>query len=627
MQSIYKASVKDKPSVKAVAILDDFTLVGPVADSFECFNRFQEECAKQGLKLNKNKSFALWPYKKKKPPQELVELAAQSGIEIRTGAARILGAPIGNDRDFTMKMLEDHFKEQVRLHELLRHDYLPAQAAMILNAKVVRAKSNYLTRVVDPAISHAHLQRLDDLTLETFCKKLRIDSLPDVAKQQISLPAAKGGFGLTRFAQVAPRAFMASRIIALPYLTSLRPKRAADNSHFNATLKRCFTILKQQGVPVAEEKKDEEKPGFLPSSSERLWAKYSSSDHIPARLQHLWSTEVVNATIAKLLQPKKVDLRHGVTRLDVKKHDWFRARLRSCMDRLGSMWITTLPTEPGLRMSNVQYAGCTRMRLGLDRHAPTQCDCGRSIKDVDHLHACRNNRKSTAYQRHQHVLKALKLIAQRADFVVEEGPPLYILAPRPAPAAAAAAAAAADPPPPPPPADVDEDEDEDEEKGEAAVEDGEPEEDDGYASEIELHPDVRSARYKGGRRLRADLRVQDHADTVMIDVAISHPTCKSHFQQAALFRGATAAKRVTAKIKKYHEASQACGSRFVAFALESYGCPSKDAEKYLKHVAGSYSDGNKSVRIPFLRWARSLVSVALQHGNARVLRMMHATDY
>ena len=55
VQPMYEAAIRDLPSVRAVSIQDDLTLVGPQEDVFLAFSRIQRMAADYGLKLRVDK--------------------------------------------------------------------------------------------------------------------------------------------------------------------------------------------------------------------------------------------------------------------------------------------------------------------------------------------------------------------------------------------------------------------------------------------------------------------------------------------------------------------------------------------------------------------------------------------
>ena len=110
-------------------------------------------------------------------------------------------------------------------------------------------------------------------------------------------------------------------------------------------------------------------------------------------------------------------------------------------------------------------------------------------------------------------------------------------------------------------------------------------------------------------------------------VSVAQAAAKSYFKRGAERRLYAAGQLARQKDSKFFERVQRMGAKFVPFACESYGALSKVAETFLENLADYKSKDVPALRTPFLRWIRSRVSVAVQHGNASLLFMAGLKNY
>jgi len=127
-------------------------------------------------------------------------------------------------------------------------------------------------------------------------------------------------------------------------------------------------------------------------------------------------------------------------------------------------------------------------------------------------------------------------------------------------------------------------------------------------------------RIYGSERLRPDLDIIFPDQTLMMDVAITHPAAPSRHSSTPL---AAATVTENAKISKYAKLAATHASSFHPFVLESYGAYGTRTEQVMKLLSKAAADS--AYLLPcglsaFLGYARKTLSVALQKGNALVGR-------
>ena len=127
-------------------------------------------------------------------------------------------------------------------------------------------------------------------------------------------------------------------------------------------------------------------------------------------------------------------------------------------------------------------------------------------------------------------------------------------------------------------------------------------------------------RIYGSERLRPDLDITFPDQSLMVDVAITHPASPSRTSANPL---AAAGIAEQAKIAKYQELASRRASTFLPFVLESYGAFGKHAQQVLKTL--QVAAANSAAALPsgvgsFRDHAARCLSMALQKGNALVAK-------
>ena len=109
VQPIFSRCVRGLPSVKALAIQDDFELEGPCKDVLTAFTTVRAEAKTCGLELVLSKSKALWA-REAAPSSEVVTQILHSGLTLVYGSMESLGALVGHDDVALRKWAISYFR-------------------------------------------------------------------------------------------------------------------------------------------------------------------------------------------------------------------------------------------------------------------------------------------------------------------------------------------------------------------------------------------------------------------------------------------------------------------------------------------------------------------------------------
>lgn len=118
---------------------------------------------------------------------------------------------------------------------------------------------------------------------------------------------------------------------------------------------------------------------------------------------------------------------------------------------------------------------------------------------------------------------------------------------------------------------------------------------------------------------RPDLSVAFLNDQTYIDVSVTHPLAPSYVGQAALKHGYAAARREQEKIEEYKTYAAQQHAVFVPFVLESLGTLGKQARRYIDKLGDAAEAYSGEAAASFRARARSIISMTLQLGNARLV--------
>ena len=127
-------------------------------------------------------------------------------------------------------------------------------------------------------------------------------------------------------------------------------------------------------------------------------------------------------------------------------------------------------------------------------------------------------------------------------------------------------------------------------------------------------------RIYGSERLRPDLDITFPDQSLMVDVAVTHPAAPSRNSTNPL---AAAGVAEQAKFAKYQELASKRAATFLPFVLESYGAIGRHSQQVLKIL--QVAAANSAAALPsgagsFRDHAVRCLSMALQKGNALVAR-------
>jgi hypothetical protein len=436
---------------------------------------------------------------------------------------------------------------------ILKHSSMSMQTAMLLLRMSFNARMDYLMRVLPYTQLRPLLDDFDNIIYRTFKDLIGVSELSAHAQHRVGLNVQNGGLGLVRKKPLAPIAYYASLLQAVPDIAEFHNKdigRLQNSSFYTALLdaeRECtigMTLQLPSDLPSAEIGSDS-RGSLWHIAISRLRSATTDAERMvaPNRTQHLLAQQYhkLNATLLKSSMSAEE-----------------RASLLSASQPNASLWLTATPTEHNYVLNNEEMRSAIRMRLhlppvNLEQLRTRTCACGNGDLDVDPLHfqSCNKIISRAATKRHDLVVRAIASVARDLDIPVDVERREY---------------------------------------------------DDNGARVDRKRPDL---RFTLPHRKKL---------TLVSDVAITHPASTAAALAGAAERPLHATKaHESNKQSSYRELVQREGAELLAMVLESFGAWGKQANRVLTAIVKAAPEEEREQRAID---ARIRVSVALQRGNA-----------
>ena len=597
-QPLYETAIADLPSVKAISVLDDITLIGPLHDVMTAFDRVKAKAAAFGLQLQVSKCKLFIPRASHTLGESIRAAAATRGLEC-TSSLLALGVTHGDD-----SAVSEHCLEAARSHErffdALAHPAMPAQVGFALLRYCTVPRMSFMARTVQPHLFHATAELFDRMVRDSFARLLRLerrtreDQLPHMSAAQlterISMPISSGGMGLRPFTRISHASYFSSLAAVMPDFTALFPECTDfSQTRMHQQLEECRRHLLQQradvqqAAPAPAHSPRKKRSRVADAVADAAQPTGATAAHTPRILSTplltLWtearSCAARGASATDFLQAEHLQrqLTHSLEDHIVKAHFASATRYQQTLltsltqTSGGSAFLTLLPDEPEYRMRSDEFRLAVRHRLGL---VPFDClqdekcrGCATNTafaQDPDHFHACVKHRRTLVTARHSDLMATVMSLARSVGFYASREP-----------------------------------------------------NDHARPDELEFRKgSVSIDQYNS----HADILLLKHHLKLYVDVSVVRSTAPSKIAQGRTDKPLAAASyRARDKHRKYDRICEVNGYTNMPFVLESNGGLSREAAKLLRLLS------THSVDVSPRQWlahAHKVISVVLQSANARL---------
>ena len=251
---------------------------------------------------------------------------------------------------------------------------------------------NYWSRVTIPSTFSDAAAAFDQMVVDTFCQRMKLPSLSDVALSQLRLPVRLGGFGLSQLSLVSSAAWYCAFANAFRLIFPLIPswEDLSLNTPFVSAMYTVYVLFRNYKFPSSS---------VVSASADNFWTDFEHKG-CPSGSQRVIMTVINNQMAKELLNEFKSGSIH-------------RARLISLAAPYAGAWLTTPPMDPLFVMNDTHFSLAVRGRLGLPPSDDIlHCSCGASLTESPlHFHSCRSLGASRI-RRHNRVVNLITSVAR-----------------------------------------------------------------------------------------------------------------------------------------------------------------------------------------------------------------------
>jgi hypothetical protein len=470
----------------------------------------------------------------------------------------LLGTAVGLDDVAKSEFMVDKVVTR-SFHALIDgvcHPNMNCQSALLLLRMSGVPRSNYWARTLAARVTEVALQQTDEMIASSAIYKLGLSSTGDVApsiRVQLTLPIRSGGLGLVRVADNAHASYLASLLLAAPFVSKVLIDHDAGYSPQLVHASGSFQFLVEQGVPHGPSH-------ALKDDFSATWMHYSAGA-VGVKLQQLLTQEL----------------------LAVRRSEWLRrlapvdrARVLSAGTFQAGRWLTVFPCFPEFFISNHHYRFAVRHLLGLhpvpiddlrllpvlrDGRQVRVCRCGADLQaDANHFFVCPMQHKLGHNRRHDHLRDSIISLATSTGFRADKEPLLHQIAP----------------------------------------------------PNRQFIGDFPAGRVPG---LRLDALITDGISRYGVDVSVTSSSSASNVVRSGHQALSAAHARERDKMRKYNDECQRRGLSFVPFVMESNGGFGPLAVQFLQRLGLLAAERGACTVQEFADYAFRCLSVALQVGN------------
>jgi len=579
VQANYVQTRDQAPGSRAVAIIDNFTLVGPIAALKPAAEHLLKHAADGGGRLRREK--CKLHHDGSKPDSE-AQWARDLGFKVNTGVDKYLGGFIGGttaqQQDKAQRLVEGIASDLRKLD----NPHIPVQIALVLALSSIPDRFFYLARLNRPEVLREPAKYLDAQLLGFYCKLTGIQEaeLGPAMRAQLYAPRRLGGRGIRSCEAMLERAYLGSQALCADHLLPLTAAEPPASQRLQAT----HTALKRIKASISEERADELLPAaassFLPYFARNPDGADRDTDRRKEARQLQEELNTAQQLHADQLRAKEA------------KSAQQRA-LRHVNQAPGaSLVFTTLPNRRDLGIPNPAMAINERLHLGLppQRGMPLHCHCnhpnGQYGSDPWHALSCVSELAGNRTALHDEIKYGLARWATRLGARVEvepraDGRPRDQRRRR-------RRRRGRDPPPPPPP----------------------------LAPEAKLQAE---AAEPGNKRF--DLLIWGLGAPVAVDVRVTHSLAPSHVDKCAEEAEAVVLAAEAEKARDYRDLAEKMGAKFFAFAVETTGRLGPQALELIRYLIQEGAR-YKNIVAPkeVVQGIYRTVAVAIARGNADIVQ-------
>jgi Reverse transcriptase (RNA-dependent DNA polymerase) len=401
------------------AFADDGNFVGTVDECWHAWELIHSTISTIGLTVKASKCqltcFHLDTLQNEQDRAALTLFRA-SAVQVNENSVRMLGCVVGKDDATVAAVLAACPRFQVdQLTAFRRLPLLKKQSAMLALQRLSGTVITNRVRAMTPQATAVHVAKYDGAMMVAAHTVIGIPAVDGACyDEQIQSTLSLGGFGLTSAAVIAPAAYLAGAENTLRLSpafirvwdgTDTLPPDYGLGTSIDDSIRRItsceITLVDRCEAAGMVAECSSTTPLSLPTSASTFVSHYKAlppfciQSHLTLRISTLCHiARVSEAKVREVGGPE------------------FHARLLALREKESSLWLRTLPTEPGLTLSDAKWMWAAWLRLGMP--VPSICsDCdGCKLPGVYsdsswHSLACVGRSSRTINARHNQVLAVI----------------------------------------------------------------------------------------------------------------------------------------------------------------------------------------------------------------------------
>jgi hypothetical protein len=405
VRSVYlKALRAGQGQVKAFAILDDITLIGPPPAVLDSVRELRAAAEEIGLFLQPAKSQFIW-FQDEQMEADVTSLMADLGVPVITDATIIVGTPVGIDRHKIVHLLQETVQEHHRFFAAIKHPDLANDIAdrLLLLSGIPRL--NFLLRTVEPSLVRQAAIDFDQQVWSTALSKLNIPDISETAASQVQQPSRRSGLGLRNMEWLSPIAYLSGVAQAAPYLREHALEPAAQ------TLRILAHVVHNVRLAIGNRATH----AVIPVDDlHHIYDYYSPGGQGEESVEHM---QKALTELAEVIEDNS-----RLSRLNPADF----ARVTASRAPGSGLWLIAATRSLDFRMSNDSFKRGVRLRLGLPPidNMPSHCGsgggrCGFPLaQDPWHFLSCARLASTMLDLRHNHVCQILAIWCRRVNACV-----------------------------------------------------------------------------------------------------------------------------------------------------------------------------------------------------------------
>ena len=346
---------------------------------------FIAESKKIGCQVNLGKSKAV-VLDDEPLPAATADWLTGTHIRVERSAVKLVGAPVGRDKEAMRKIALDCARKHDELFRLLVHAEMPAQEALLLLRVCGVPRFGYMLRVSDEETHRDGAALFDEQTSKAVLAILQLDQadVSDTTLALIEQPLKLGGLAIRRQAFVSPFAAVASHAQAARLL-----KKCLAGGEFHPASPQCKSLASALDVIQEATKGKAAENKLVPKDLKKFNSFYEKEDRlVQAKLQ--------KTLTAQAEQVKEEGIRAKLTPAQMAMH-------LSASGTLSSAALTAIPDSPDLVIAPLPFVIYCRLRVCAQplNNSISKCACGASfVQDPAHSLNCNKLKGRNVTKRH-----------------------------------------------------------------------------------------------------------------------------------------------------------------------------------------------------------------------------------